>query len=57
MKTVAADSCKKSKPQEVFIKRGVKQQVVRLIYHQQGTNRNKQVAVNEKSEYAGNKTL
>jgi hypothetical protein len=57
VKTITADGCKKGKPQKIFIRRGMQQQVIGLIYHQQGANRNKQVAVNEKSKQAGNKTF
>jgi len=57
VKTITANSCRKGKPQEIFIGRGMNQKVICLIYHQQGANRNKQVAVNEKSKDAGNKSL
>jgi len=57
VKAITTDGCRKSKPQKIFINRGMKQKVICLIYHQQGTNRNKQVAVNEKSKDAGNKSL
>ena len=57
MKAITADRCGKGKPQKIFINRGMKQKRIGLIYHQQGANRNKQVAVNEKSKEAGNKSL
>ncbi len=57
MKAVTADGCRKGKPQKIFINRGMKQKLIRLIYHQQGANRNKQVAVNKKSKDAGNKSF
>jgi hypothetical protein len=57
VKAVTADGCRKGKPQKIFINRGMKQKLVRLIYHQQGANRNKQVAVNKKSKDAGNKSF
>jgi len=57
VKAITTDGCRKGKPQKIFINRGMKQKVICLIYHQQGTNRNKQVAVNEKSKDAGNKSL
>ena len=57
MKAITADGCRKGKPQEIFISGDMEQEVIRLIYHQQGANCNKQVAVNEKSKDAGNKSL
>ena len=57
MKTITADGCGKGKPQKILINRGMKQKVIYLIYHQQGANRNKKVAVNEKSKDAGNKSF
>jgi len=57
MKAITADSGRKSKSQKIFIRRGMDQKVVCLIDHQQGTNCNKQVAVNEKSKNTGNKSL
>jgi hypothetical protein len=57
VKAVTADSCRKGKPQKIFINRGMKQKVICLIYHQQGANCNKQVAVNEKSKEPGIKVF
>lgn len=57
MKAITADRCGKGKTQKIFINWGMKQKRIGLIYHQQGANRNKQVAVNEKSKEAGNKSL
>jgi len=57
VKAVTADSCRKGKPQKILINRGMKQKVICLIYHQEGANRNKKVAVNEKSKDAGNKSF
>jgi hypothetical protein len=57
VKAVTADGCRKGKPQEIFVRRRMEQKVIRLIYHQQGANCYKQVAVNEKSKDAGNKSL
>jgi hypothetical protein len=57
VKAITADGCRKGKPQKIFISRDMKQKVICLIYHQQGANRNKQVAVNEKSKDAGNKSF
>jgi hypothetical protein len=57
VKAITANGCRKGKPQKIFINRGMKQKIICLIYHQQGANRNKQVAVNEKSKNAGNKSL
>jgi hypothetical protein len=57
VKAITADGCRKGKSQEIFISRDMEQEVIRLIYHQQGANCNEQVAVNEKSKDAGNKSL
>jgi hypothetical protein len=57
VKTITADSCRESKSQKVVIGRYIEQKVIGLIYHQQGADRDKQVAVNEKSKKAGNKSL
>jgi hypothetical protein len=57
VKTVTADSCRKGKPQKILIRRGMNQKLICLIDHQQGANRDKQVAVNEKSKKGRNKSF
>jgi len=57
VKAITTDGCRNGKPQKIFINLGMKQKVICLIYHQQGTNCNEQVAVNEKSKDAGNKSF
>jgi hypothetical protein len=57
VKAVTADGRRKGKPQKIFINRRMKQKVICLIYHQQGADRNKEVAVNEKSKDAGKKSF
>ena len=57
MKAIAANSCAKGETHEIFISWCMKQKIIGLIYHQQGADRNKQVAVNEKSKDAWDKSL
>ena len=57
MKTITADSCGKGKSQKVFVHRHMQQQIISLIYHQDGTDGDKEIAVNEESKNTGNEIL